>query len=111
MRFVVYVEMEEDGSAMAHVPMLPGCISTGLNQDVALSRIPQAITDFFHWLKMQGEPVPDQLEPIELEIGGISTDAGHPGDAASFFPSDRQPLTEPEVATLLRLMHYSRQDL
>src|SRR5262245_60820223 len=111
MRFVVYVEVEEDGSAMAHVPTLPGCISTGLNQAVALGRRPQAVHDYYRWLKSHGEPVPDQIDPIELDVAGVSADTGHPGDAASFFPTDRAPLTEAEVATLLRLMAYSRKDL
>jgi predicted RNase H-like HicB family nuclease len=111
MHFVVYVEVEEDGTAMAHVPALPGCVSTGLSQEVALARLPQAITDYYRWLKAHGEPIPEQIEPIELEVAGVSSDAGHPGDAASFFPSDRAPLSEPEVATLLRLMAYSRKDL
>jgi predicted RNase H-like HicB family nuclease len=113
MRFVVYVEVEEDGSAMAHVPSLPGCISTGLNEEIALSRLPQAITDYLGWLKAHGERVPDQVEPIELEVGGISGDTGtgHPGDADATFPPDRTPMTEQEVAALLRLLNYSRQEL
>jgi predicted RNase H-like HicB family nuclease len=111
MRFVVYIEVEEDGSAMAHVPALPGCVSTGLSQEIALARLPQSITDYYRWLKAHGEQVPDQIDPIELEVAGVSADAGHPGDAASFFPSDRSALSEQEVATLLRLMTYSRRDL
>lgn len=113
MRFVVYIEVEEDGSVMAHVPALPGCISTGLNQDIALSRLPQAITDYLQWLKAHGERVPDQVDPIELEFGGSSDDSasGHPGDADAFFPPDRVPMTEQEVATLLRILNYSRQQL
>ena len=111
MRFVVYVEVEEDGSAMAHVPTLPGCASTGLSQEVALARLPQAINEYYAWLKTHGEAVPEQIDPIELEVAGVSADSGHPGDAASFFPADRTPLTPQEVATLLRLMSYSRKDL
>jgi predicted RNase H-like HicB family nuclease len=113
MRFVVYVEVEEDGSAMAHVPSLPGCISTGLNEELALSRLPQAITDYLQWLKAHGERVPEPVDPIELELGGVGNDArtGHPGDADTFFPPDRTPMTEQEVAAMLRLLNYSRQDL
>jgi predicted RNase H-like HicB family nuclease len=113
MRYVVYVEVEEDGSAMAHVPALPGCVSTGLNQDLALSRLPQAITDYLQWLKAHGERVPDPNEPIELDLGGVSGDTGtgHPGDTDTFFPPDRTPMTEQEVAAMLRLLSYSRHDL
>ena len=111
MRFVVYVEVEEDGTAMAHVPALPGCISTGQDEDMALARIPQAITEYYNWLKRHGERIPDQIDPIELEVAGTSNDTGHPGDAMSLFPSDRVPMTEQEVATMFRLMNYSRQDL
>ena len=113
MRFVVYVEVEEDGSAMAHVPSLPGCISTGLNEELALSRLPQAITEYLQWLKVHGERVPDQVDPIELELGGVGSDVrtGHPGDTDTFFPPDRTPMTEQEVAAMLRLLNYSRQDL
>ena len=73
MRFVVYIEVEEDGSVMAHVPSLPGCISTGLSEDLALSRLPQAIMDYLQWLKGHGERVPDWgpgWDRIGIEIGG-----------------------------------------
>src|SRR6476646_6779112 len=107
MQFVVFVEVAEDGTTMAHVPALPGCVTTGLNQDVALGRLPQAITDYYKWLKLHGEQVPDSIEPVELEVAGVSNIQGEPGDSPSFFPTDRAPLTEQDAATLLRLMSYS----
>ena len=111
MRFVVYVETASDGSAMAHVPALPGCFTAGLNEDVALGRLPQAITDYYAWLKYHNEPVPDPIEPIELEVAEVTASGGEPGDAEAFFQADGTPLTAADLAAMLRLMTYSRQDL
>ena len=43
MRYTVYLEVQEDGATMAHVPALPGCISSGVTQEVAIARAPDAI--------------------------------------------------------------------
>ncbi|HMA33740.1 MAG TPA: type II toxin-antitoxin system HicB family antitoxin [Chloroflexia bacterium] len=112
MRYTVYLEVQDDGTTMAHVPALPGCVSTGVTQEMALARTPDAITAYLAWLRSHGELSQAEDEPIELEIGGTIQDPdSHLGDDAGLLPTDRAPLTEMEAAQLLRLMSYSRRDL
>lgn len=112
MRYTVYLEIEEDGTTMAHVPALPGCTSTGLTQEVALARVPDAIAGYNAWLRAHGEQAVPATEPVEVVIGGSTEDAdNHLGDESGLLPSDSTPLSEADVATLMRLMSYSRSDL
>jgi predicted RNase H-like HicB family nuclease len=112
MRYTVYLEVQSDGATMAHIPALPGCVSSGATQEVALARTPDAIRAYYDWLNHHGQPPPDGVEPIEIEVGGVISDPdGHLGDEAGLLPSDSAPLTEGEVAHLLQLLAYSRRDL
>ncbi len=112
MRYTVYLEVQEDGMTMAHVPQLPGCVSSGNTQEVALARTPDAIHAYYAWLQQHGEAPAHAAEPIEIEVGGVINDPdNHLGDEAGLLPSDRAPLSEAEVAQLMRLMAYSRRDL
>ena len=111
MRYTVYLEVQEDGMTMAHVPQLPGCVSSGNTQEVALARTPDAIHAYYTWMQQHGEAVPQAIEPIEIEVGGVINDPdNHLGDEAGLLPSDRAPLSEAEVGQLMRLMAYSRRD-
>jgi len=112
MRYTVYLEVQEDGATMAHVPALPGCISSGVTQEVAIARAPDAIAAYNAWLRKHGEQTVPENEPIEIEIGGVIDDPDtHLGDEAGLLPTDQVALSETEAATLMRLMSYSRRDL
>jgi predicted RNase H-like HicB family nuclease len=112
MRYTIYLEVQEDGATMAHVPALPGCISSGVTQEVAIARAPDAIAAYNAWLRKHGEQTVPENEPIEIEIGGVIADPDtHLGDEAGLLPTDQVALTEMEAATLMRLMSYSRRDL
>jgi predicted RNase H-like HicB family nuclease len=111
-QYVIYLEVQPDGATMAHVPSLPGCASTGATQEVAIARAPDAIAAHLGWLRAHGEPTVPEQEPIEIEIGGTIQDPDtHLGDEAGLLPPDQAPLSEGEVAQLMRLMAYSRRDL
>jgi len=112
MRYVVFLEVQEDGTTMAHVPALPGCISSGATREVALARTPDAIAAYLAWLRHHGEQTVAPQEPIEIELGGSVQDPeSHLGDEPGLLPTDRAPLSDAEVAQLMRLMAYSRRDL
>jgi predicted RNase H-like HicB family nuclease len=112
MRYTVYLEVQEDGATMAHVPALPGCISSGVTQEVAIARAPDAIATYNAWLRKHGEQTVPENEPIEIEIGGVIEDPDtHLGDNAGLLPTDQVALSEAEAATLMRFMAYSRHDM
>ena len=112
MRYTVYLEIQADGTTMAHVPALPGCVSSGVTKEVALARTPDAIAAYNGWLRSHGEPAAAEDDPVEIELGGtIQETDPHLGDEPGLLPTDRAPVGEEELAGLMRLMDYSRQDL
>ena len=112
-RYPVYLEIAGDGRCMAHVLDLPGCTVRAPSRDEALRRLPNAIRDYHAWLRRHGEPAPPEEEPIDIEIVGESSGFGpfDPGDAAAFFPQDREPVTPEEMEHHFRLMAHARADL
>jgi predicted RNase H-like HicB family nuclease len=48
------------------VPSLPCCITYGQTKEEALSRAKEAITGFIEGLKKAGEPVPQDVAPVEM---------------------------------------------
>jgi uncharacterized damage-inducible protein DinB/predicted RNase H-like HicB family nuclease len=111
--YSVFLEIADDGRCMAHVPDLPGCITRELTRDRALRRLPDAIRDYYAWLRRHGEPAPPVDEPIEIEIAGESRGFGpfDPRSAAALFPPDREPVTPDEMEYHLRLLTHTRADL
>ena len=67
-RYLVYLEIADDGRCMAHVLGLPGCIVRAPSRDEALCRLPNAIHDYHAWLCRHGEPAPPDEEPVEIEV-------------------------------------------
>ena len=112
-KYAVYLEIDEDGKCMAHVPDLPGCIVRAPTQDDALRRLPDAIREYRAWLHRHDETAPPENEPIEFQIAGMSTGFGpfDPGDAAAFFLPDQVPLSIEEMEHHFRLMAHTRADL
>ncbi len=49
------------------VPALDGCITYGRNKQEALSRAKEAIAGFIEGLEKAGEPVPEEITPVEME--------------------------------------------
>ena len=49
------------------VPALPGCITYGRTREEALTRAKEAIEGFIEGLEKAGEPVPEEVTPVEME--------------------------------------------
>jgi antitoxin HicB len=49
------------------VPALPGCITYGRSKQEALDRVREAIEGFIEGLEKAGEPVPEEVTPVEME--------------------------------------------
>lgn len=109
----IFLESEDGGLCMAHVPDLPGCTVRARSRDEALLQLPGAIAEYFHWLRSHGERVAAGDELVEIEVAGESAGFGpfNPGDAAALFPPDQDPLMAEHMQRCLRLMAYSRADL
>lgn len=62
----VLVYPGEDGYWIAEVPSLPGCISQGKTRDEAVENIKEAIELYIEVLTEDGQPIPDDIAPMEL---------------------------------------------
>jgi antitoxin HicB len=48
------------------VPALPGCITYGKTKEEALMRAKEAIEGFIEGLGKAGEPIPEEVTPVEM---------------------------------------------
>jgi len=48
------------------VPALPGCVTQGRNREEAIARAKEAITAYIESLQKDGEPVPQETQPVEV---------------------------------------------
>jgi uncharacterized damage-inducible protein DinB len=107
-----HLNLEEmAGRWIAYASALPGCFAGDVDQGAALSKAPQAIADYFAWLRAHGEAVPG--EPLRTEVAEIhrAWNAEPDYEVNAFFAADRSPLTRDEIARALRLQEWSRADL
>ncbi len=49
------------------VPALPGCITYGRTRKEALARAKEAIEGFIEGLGKAGEPIPQEVTPVEMD--------------------------------------------
>jgi len=65
MKYRVLIEQDEDGTFVAEVPSLPGCVTQGATRDEAVANAREAIALYVESLEAHGDPVPP---PITEEI-------------------------------------------
>ena len=67
MEYTIILDPAEDGEGYTVlVPALPGCITQGRTREEAIERAREAIAVYIESLKADGEPIPQETEPIEL---------------------------------------------
>jgi len=112
-RYRLNLEVGEDGSCMAHVAELPGCIAIGGTREEAVERAREAVEGYVDWLRSRGEAV--EKGPVEVEVAQeVRVDGrfpGSPGDQVARFESDAGEATAAEVERALRWLGWSRGDL
>lgn len=66
-RYTVIVYPESNGGGYwAEVPVLPGCNTQGGTLAEAISNAREAIIAYVESLKLAGEPIPEETEPVRL---------------------------------------------
>jgi predicted RNase H-like HicB family nuclease len=68
MKYRVIIEQDEDGTFIAEVPALPGCISQGKTRHEALANIQEAMQAYIESLKKHNEPVPPPITEELVEV-------------------------------------------
>ncbi len=65
--YTVILEADDEGRGYTVlVPVLPGCVTQGRTREEALSRATEAIAAYIESLEADGEPVPEEREPIQV---------------------------------------------
>lgn len=68
MKFRVRVDQDEDGTFVAEVPSLPGCVTQGSTRAEALENVREAITAYLDSLKAHDEPIPPSVDEEVVEV-------------------------------------------
>jgi antitoxin HicB len=74
---VVLTPEPEVGGYSVSVPALPGCFSQGESVEDALARIREAIGLHLWSLQQDGDPIPDDVDPIIATVDAEPL-VGHP---------------------------------
>lgn len=107
------VEDIEPDHWVAWVLDLPGCFSSGVTQEDAVSLLPASVAAYREWLVHHGlraadEPIDIDSESIEV-FRAFKSEGDHLVNA--FFAGDRRALAMNDVARGLALLDCSRRDL
>jgi predicted RNase H-like HicB family nuclease len=68
MRYRVLIEQDEDGTYVAEVPSLPGCITQGATREEVLRNAREAIAVYLESLEAHGDPVPPPISEEIIEV-------------------------------------------
>ncbi len=67
--YTVVLMREPDGRYSVSVPALPGCLTWGGNLPEALRMAQEAIEAYVGGLRIDGEPVPEDVTRFEVDLG------------------------------------------
>ena len=112
MTYDAYLEVFPDGTALAQVLELPGCMARGADEATAMNNLRVAVPDYFRWLSVQDADTPTMSGEVELTIRErveVTMQGLH--EVRAFFAPDAEPLTEEDLGWLLALMSYAHIDL
>ncbi|MBK8029296.1 MAG: type II toxin-antitoxin system HicB family antitoxin [Chloroflexi bacterium] len=68
MRQVILIPDSESGGFTVTVPSLPGCLSEGDTYEEAMTNIRDAIALYIEDLIADGDPVPEDMAPIQVAL-------------------------------------------
>jgi predicted RNase H-like HicB family nuclease len=68
MRYLAYLQQDEDGVFVATCPSLPGCVSQGATRSEAQANIREAIELYLQRLQKHGEPIPPGIEEEVIQV-------------------------------------------
>ena len=68
MKYRVLIQQDEDGTFVAEVPSLPGCISQGPTRAETVRNIQEAIEVYLESLKAHGDPIPPSIDEEVIEV-------------------------------------------
>lgn len=101
----IYVQASADGTFVADVAELPGCIARGATREEAVARVRDAFRDYLELLASRGVSTDHwkQLDPQAFQVKDPP--------ARFTFPEDFRPMEEHEIRDFLHQMEASRSSL
>jgi predicted RNase H-like HicB family nuclease len=110
--YQVYLEIDDQGWCMAHVPELLGCFTLEKTQKRTLSKLSDKIREHISWLKKNGEKIATPKK-IEIQVSEIQmgTCPRISGNQAAIFSFDLIPPSVKKIKQVLRWMGYNRKEL
>lgn len=113
MPYSIFIDGAPEGPWMGHLLSEPGCIWLAPTRGDAVAQAPAAITAFYAWLRRHGEPVAAAPSDVPVEVAEVQEIPrfDQSGAAVGFFDPDRAPVTDADMATVVRRLGYARRDL
>jgi predicted RNase H-like HicB family nuclease len=109
--YEAFVEIREDGSALAHVLDLPGCSAAGATEAEALVRVASQIAPHYAWLRRHDEYTPHVLGDATVVTREVVR-LGAPGQrGGAFFSAAAVPVTNEDLDWYLALLDWAYTDL
>ena len=109
--YEAFVEIREDGSALAHVLDLPGCSAAGTTEAEALVRVASQIAPHYAWLRRHDEYTPHVLGDATVVTREVVR-LGAPGQrGGAFFSAAAVPVTNEDLDWYLALLDWAYTDL
>lgn len=116
MRYLIHIDgAGKHGPWMGHLLSEPGCIWLATSPIAAAGAAPDAIARYFAFLRAHGEPnaPPVTADSIEVDVAEVQEawNFGQSGGAVGLFEPDHAPLTDDDIATVIRRLGYARRNL
>ncbi len=99
----IYVRAANDGTFVAEVVELPGCVARGTTHDDAVAKVRAAFRDYL-WLLKQRDVSTEHWDALDPDSFVVK-------DVKDFFPEDAARLEEHELRDFLHRMEASRSAL
>ena len=68
MKYRVILEQDEEGTFVAEVPSLPGCVTQGKTGAEAVENAREALAAYLESLQKHGEPIPPSISEVVVEV-------------------------------------------
>jgi len=103
------LEVRPDGSCLAQIADLPGCLGRGAGPEAALAALVAAIPGYYAWLSAHDEYTPVMHGPYTVtprEVARLGDDR-----IGAFFATDAEPVSDEDLDWYLALLDWAYGDL
>ncbi|MGH2516450.1 MAG: hypothetical protein ACRDHP_12415 [Ktedonobacterales bacterium] len=107
-----YVEVRPDGTCLAQLLDLPGCVGRGADEASALTALAAGIPDYYSWLRRHDDYTPDVRGPFQVALMQAERERVVNGRmVGAFFAPEAEPTTSEDLDWLLALLDWAYSDL